>query len=70
MYSKTCHLRSLFWTATCLVRPMYDVYLLCNSIHFILPLLCKVTYLLQPFSVEKTSGLTKQVLLYYRSRLA
>ena len=31
-YSKICHLRSLFWTATCLVRPLYEVNLLCNSI--------------------------------------
>ena len=63
---KTCHLRSLFWTTTCLVRPLYEVYLLCNSLYlmFILPLLCEATGLLWPFSVEKSSGFTKQVLLY------
>ena len=31
---------------------------------FILSLLCKATCHLQPFSVVKTSGLAKQVLLY------
>ena len=41
--------------------------LLCNSLDlvFILPLLRKVTYLLREFSVEKSSGLTKQVLVQF-----
>ena len=30
-YSKTCHLRSMFWTATYIVRPLYEVNLLYNS---------------------------------------
>ena len=33
-YSKTRHLRSLFWTATCLVRSFHEVNLLCISIDF------------------------------------
>ena len=39
--SKTGHLRSLIWTATCLVRPLYEVNLSCNSINlmFFFPLL-------------------------------
>ena len=32
-YSQTCHLRSLFWTATYHVRPLYEVYLFYNSLH-------------------------------------
>ena len=65
-YNKTCPLRSLFWTATCLVRPLYEVHILCNSIDlmFILPLFCKATCLLRPIFVENFSGRSKQVLLY------
>ena len=33
-YSKSRHLRSILWTATSLVRPVYEVYLFCNSLDF------------------------------------
>ena len=38
---QNCHLRSLFYTAIFLVWPLYEVYLLCNSLDlmFMLPLL-------------------------------
>ena len=64
-YSKTCHLRSLVWTARCLVRPLQQVKLLCNSIDlmFILPLFYKTTCLLRSIFVENFSGHSKQVLL-------
>ena len=59
IFSKICLLRSLFWTATCLVRELCEVNLLCNSLDlmFILPLLCKVACLLWPFSREKLVAL-------------
>ena len=34
VHSKTCYLRSLFWTATCLLQPLFEAYLLCNSLDF------------------------------------
>ena len=65
-YSETCHLRSLFWTATCLIRPLYEVNMLRNSIDlmFISPLFCLATCLLLPNFVENFSGRSKQVSLY------
>ena len=53
-YSKTCHLRSLVWVATCPVRPPHVVKLSCDSIDFmfILPLFCEATCLLRPIFVE------------------
>ena len=56
--NKTCHSRSLFWTGTCTVRPLYVVHLLDNSLdlRFVLPLPCKLTCLVRPLSVEKNSG--------------
>ena len=66
IYSRAWDLRSLVWTATCLVRQLYEVNLLCNSLDlmFILPLLFKVTCLLRPIFVAIFSGHSKQVLLY------
>ena len=34
-YNKTCHLRSLLWTATLLKRPLYEVNILCNSLDLV-----------------------------------
>ena len=49
------------WLSRCIVGPFSEVYLLYNFLHlmFLLPLLCNVTYILRPFSVEKTSGIIK-----------
>ena len=57
---------SLLWTATCLVRPLYEVNLLGNSMDFmfILSLLCKATCCLRQNFVENVSDRSKQVLLY------
>ena len=66
---KLAILWSLFCTDTYFVAPLYEVYLLCNSLDFmfILQLLWTVTCLLRPwFSVEKTSALTKQFLLLFK----
>ena len=54
-----------FWTASCLVRPLYEANLLCNSTDFmfILSLISKATCLLQPIFVENFSGRSKQVVL-------
>ena len=65
-YSKSRHLRSLFWTIICLVRPLYEVNRLWKSIDlmFILRFFCKATCLLRPIFVENFSGRSKQVLLF------
>ena len=54
MYSKTCHLRSLFLTGTCIVRPLYEINILCNfaDVMFILPLFRTVTCLSRPISLK------------------
>ena len=31
--SKTCDFRFIFWTVTCLVRALYEVYLSCSYLH-------------------------------------
>ena len=61
-YSKTCHLRLLFWTATCLVRLFYEVNLICTipDLMFMLLLFCKPTCPVRPISVENFSGRSKQ----------
>ena len=66
LHSKTCHLRSLFWMATCFVRPLYKVDLLCNSLDlmFVLPLFCKANCILLLIFVDNFSGRSKQVRLF------
>ena len=63
---KPVDLWSLIRTAASLLRPLFEVNLLYNSIDFmfILPLFCKATCLLRPISVENFNGHSKEVLLY------
>ena len=56
VHSKTCYLRSLFWTSTYLLQPLFEAYLLCNSLDF--------TFIFSSFVRSPAFyGLRKQVLL-------
>ena len=66
LYSKTCHLWLLLWSAICLVKPLHEVYILCNSLDFMFiwtPLWGRLPFR-AIFCWKKTSGLTKQGVLY------